>query len=57
MKLEELTIEEQIAIEGGRIGNFIYDVMYCISYTAHASYDIANSLRSNPAYGNASVYK
>ncbi|MDY0903405.1 hypothetical protein [Pedobacter sp. CFBP9032] len=57
MKLEELLEEEQMAINGGGMANFMYDVIYGISYAAHATYDIANSLRNNPSHGNASVYK
>lgn len=57
MKLEELSKEEQIAFNGGGLTNFMYDVVYGISYAAHASYDIAISLRNNPNHGNANVYK
>jgi bacteriocin-like protein len=57
MKLQELTTDELMNIEGGGLGNFIYDVFYCLGRIGHAGYDIASSLRSNPNHGNAMVYK
>jgi bacteriocin-like protein len=57
MKIEELTTDELMNIEGGGLGNLIYDILYAIGRTGRAGYESADSLRSNPNYGNAMVYK
>lgn len=60
MDLKELNVEELSAldlenIDGGR--SFWGDVAYVLGSTARYAYEISRSLRSNPAYGNANVYK
>jgi bacteriocin-like protein len=57
MKFEELTTDELMNIEGGGLGNLIYDIIYAACRSARCGYEIANSLKSNPNYGNAMVYK
>jgi len=57
MKLEELTSEELMNIDGGGLGNLIYDIFYLFTRTTRVGYEIADSLRSNPNHGNAMVYK
>jgi bacteriocin-like protein len=57
MKLQELTTDELMNIEGGGLGNFIYDVFYVMMRSTRIGHEIAASLRSNPHHGNAMVYK
>ncbi|QPH38203.1 hypothetical protein [Pedobacter endophyticus] len=52
--LEELSAHELEIIDGG---GFWGDLAYGIGYAARHAYEIGKSLRSNPAYGNANVYK
>lgn len=57
MELQELTTDELLNIDGGDFGNFLYDVLYTVFRTARSAYEISNSLKDNPNYGNAMVYK
>jgi bacteriocin-like protein len=57
MKLQELTTEELMAIEGGGLGNLIYDVIYGVGRAFRFVYDSSESLNGNPNFGNATVYK
>ena len=57
MELQELTTDELMNIEGGGIGNLIYDVFYAGFRAARFAYDLSNSLKDNPNFGNAMVYK
>jgi|LakMenE18May11ns_1017448.scaffolds.fasta_scaffold9944874_4 bacteriocin-like protein len=57
MKLQELTTDELMNIEGGGSGNFIYDFFYTVVRTIRVGHEVAGSLRSNPNHGNAMVYK
>lgn len=57
MELQELTTEELMNIEGGGVGNLFYAV-FCAAYrTFQFADDMSNSLRDNPDFGNAMVYK
>ena len=57
MKLQELTTEELMNIEGGGLGNLFYDILYALARTARGGYEISNSLSNNSNYGDAMVYK
>lgn len=57
MKLQELTTEELMNIEGGGLGNFIYDVLYATTRTLRFASDLSDSLNSNPNFGNPMAYK
>ena len=57
MKIEELTTDELMNIEGGGLGNLIYDICYITVRSLRCGYEISNSLKSNPNYGNAMIYK
>lgn len=57
MKLQELTTEELMNIEGGGLGNFFYDVFYAATSTVRFAADLSNSLKSDPDFGNPMVYK
>jgi bacteriocin-like protein len=57
MKLQELTTEELINIEGGGLGNFIYDIMYATLRTVRFASDLSDSLKDNPNFGNPGIYK
>lgn len=57
MKLQELTTEELVKIEGGGLGNFIYDALYGAFRVLRFASDGSDSLRSNPSYGNPMLYK
>ena len=57
MKLQELTTDELMNIEGGGPGSFIYDVCYATLRTFRFAADLSNSLNANPNFGNAMVYK
>lgn len=57
MKLQELTTEEMMNIEGGGLGNFIYDVFYATTRVLRFGSDLSDSLNGNPNFGNPMVYK
>lgn len=59
MKLQELTTDELMNIEGGRegLGNFIYDAFYATFRTIRNAKDLADALKKNPSHGNAMIYK
>jgi|GEM_PF-3050704 len=57
MKLEELTTDELMNIDGGGLGNFFYDVVYATVRTFRFASDLSDSLKDNPNYGNPMVYK
>jgi hypothetical protein len=57
MKLQELTTEELINIEGGGLGNLFYDVLYATARTVRFASDLSDSLKDNPNFGNPNVYK
>jgi bacteriocin-like protein len=57
MKLQELTIEELMNIEGGGLGNFIYDVFYATTRAFRFASDLSDSLNGNPNFGNPMAYK
>lgn len=49
--LKELTLEETLQINGGET------LWYWIAYSLGSAVNISRSLRSNPNYANANVYK
>jgi len=57
MKLQELTTDELMNIEGGGLGNLIYDIFYVTTRAIHNAVEMADALRNNPNHGNAMVYK
>lgn len=57
MKLQELTTDELMNIEGGGLGNFIYDVFYGAASAFRFASDLSNSLKGDPNFGNPMVYK
>lgn len=57
MELQELTTEELMNIEGGSVGNLFYAVFCAAFKTFHFADDLSNSLRDNPDFGNAMIYK
>jgi bacteriocin-like protein len=57
MKLQELTTDELMNIEGGGLGNFFYDFFYYATSGIHNAGEMADALRNNPNHGNAMVYK
>ncbi|OZA24257.1 MAG: hypothetical protein B7X86_09220 [Sphingobacteriales bacterium 17-39-43] len=57
MKLQELTTDELMTIDGGGLGNFIYDVFYATTRALRFASDLSDSLNGNPNFGNPSVYK
>jgi bacteriocin-like protein len=57
MKLQELTTDELMNIEGGGFGNFIYDFLYFVTRGIHNAVEMSDALKQNPNYGNAMVYK
>jgi bacteriocin-like protein len=57
MKLEELTTDELMNIEGGGLGNLFYDVCYATFRTFRFASDLSNSLQGNSNYGNPMIYK
>ncbi|MDP3469487.1 MAG: bacteriocin [Daejeonella sp.] len=57
MKLQELTTDELMNIEGGGLGNLIYDMCYVTSRAFRFALDLSDSLSGNPNYGNPMVYK
>ncbi len=57
MKLQELTTDELMTIDGGGLGNFIYDVFYATTRALRFASDLSDSLNSNPNFGNPMVYK
>lgn len=57
MKLQELTTEELMNIEGGGLGNFIYDVFYATTRALRFASDLSDSLNGNPNFGNPMAYK
>jgi bacteriocin-like protein len=57
MKLQELTTDELMNIEGGGLGNFIYDVFYAGTRALRFAANLSNSLDGDPNYGNPMVYK
>lgn len=54
MKLQELTTEELMNIDGG---GFIYEVFYIAARTLCLAADLSNSLKGDPNFGNPLVYK
>lgn len=52
--LTELTDKELLVIEGG---GFWGDLAYGVAYTIRVASEISDALRSNPAYGDPSLYK
>jgi hypothetical protein len=57
MKLEELTTDELMTIDGGGLGNLFYDVLYVTIRTLRFASDLSDSLKDNPNYANPIVYK
>lgn len=57
MKLQELTTDELMNIEGGGLGNFFYDVCYATAMAFRFASDLSDSLNGNPNFGNAMAYK
>lgn len=57
MELQELTTNELINIDGGSLGNLLYDVFYACFRSGRFAYNLSSSLRDNPAFGDAMVYK
>jgi len=59
MKLQELTTDELMNIEGGKegSGHFIYDALFAALRTIRNAKDLADSLKKNPSHGNAMIYK
>ena len=57
MKLQELTTDELMNIDGGGLGNFFYDVIYAISRSVRFASDLSDSLKGDPNFGNPMVYK
>lgn len=57
MKLQELTTEELVNIEGGGAGTFFYDLFYVAFRGIRFGSDLSNSLDGNSNFGNPSVYK
>lgn len=57
MKLQELTTEELVNIEGGGVGTFFYDLFYVTVRGIRFGSDLSNSLDGNSNFGNPSIYK
>lgn len=57
MELQELTTDELMNIEGGGLGNFLYDLLYAGFRTARFAHNLSISLKDNPSFGDATVYK
>ena len=57
MKLQELTTDELMNVEGGGLGNLFYDLFYAASSTVRFASNLSNSLQGDPNYGNPMVYK
>ena len=54
MKLQELTTEELINIEGGGL---LYDFFYAVGTIIRGAANLSEALSDNPNYGNAMLYK
>lgn len=57
MKLQELTTEELLNIDGGGVGTFLYDFLYVTLRGVRFGSDLSDSLGGNSNFGNPSVYK
>lgn len=57
MKLQELTTEELLNIDGGGVGTFLYDLCYLTLRGMRFGSDLSDSLAGNSNFGNPSVYK
>lgn len=57
MKIQELTTEELMNIDGGGYVSIFYNFFYTAMRTIIVANEISDSLRDNPNYANAMVYK